>query len=338
MAERKLGVAIHGAGSVARAHVASWLKTPRAEIVSVSSRRLESAKNLAAEFQLDCAVTDDYQAVLRDKRVDVVNISGPNHVHAEHTIAAARAGKHVFCEKPMAVTLEDCDAMIKACRKAKVKLMIGQVCRYHAVHGKVRELARGGDFGAPICMTVHRLGGQWGGAYTQPWRLQRNLCGGTLLEINAHEIDFLRWVCGEVEAVYATGGFYVDRRLDYPDLALVTLHFASGAKGLLHAGQVSALGGYGGRVDCERGSIVFPAIWGADAGLHLCKTGEKATFLPASQIPVEDPVRHELRDFVDSVLNDTPPPVAGEDGRAAVEIGVAAYQSIECGETVPLPL
>ena len=76
MAERRLGVAIHGAGSVARAHVASWLKIPRAEIVSVSSRRLESAKRLVAEFQLDCAATDDYAAVLRDKRVDVVNISG----------------------------------------------------------------------------------------------------------------------------------------------------------------------------------------------------------------------------------------------------------------------
>jgi myo-inositol 2-dehydrogenase/D-chiro-inositol 1-dehydrogenase len=91
-------------------------------------------------------------------------------------------------------------------------------------------------------------------------------------------------------------------------------------------------------VDCERGSLSFPAIWGNDAGIHLCRTGEKPTFLPASGIQVENPVAHELRDFLDCILNDAEPPVPGREGRAAVEVGIAAYRSIERGKPVRLPL
>ncbi len=332
----KIGVGIAGCGGMGAALAQGVAGLESAQVVATCDELQEKAQELATKHGAKAVGSLD--ALLGDKAVQAVVVASPQFAHAANTVAAARAGKHVFCEKPMAVTLEDCDAMIAACRKAKVKLMIGQVCRYHAVHGKVRELVKGGELGRPVCMTVHRLGGQWGGAYGQSWRLQREKCGGTLLEIHAHEIDFMRWVCGDVEAVYAAGGLYLDKRLDYPDLALVTLHFAGGAKGLLHTGQVSAIGGYGGRVDCERGSLAFPTIWGAEAGIHIAKTGEKATFIPAGDLKVEDPVRHELRDFVDCVARGTEPPVPGEDGRAVVEVGVAAYQSIECGETVPLPL
>jgi len=332
----KLGIGIIGCGGMGSALAQGVAGLETARVAATYDEVAEKAGELAAKH--DARACESLDALLADEGVEAVVVASPQFAHAQHTVAAARAGKHVFCEKPMAVTLEDCDAMIDACRTAGVKLMVGQVCRYHAVHGKVRELVHGGEYGRPVCMTVHRLGGQWGGVYAQSWRLRREKCGGTLLEINAHEIDFLRWVCGDVVAVYAAGGLYLDERLDYPDLTLVTLHFASGAKGLLHAGQVSAVGGYGGRVDCERGSLVFPAIWGAEGGLHVARTGEKATFIPAGEIEVENPVRHELRDFVDCVANGTPPPVPGEEGRAAVEVGLAAYMSLECGEAVPLPL
>jgi len=296
----------------------------------VSERAADLAK------QRGGSVCASYRRLLADERVQAVVVATPQFNHAKSAVAAARAGKHVFCEKPMAVTPKQCDAMIEACRAAGVKLMIGQVCRYHAVHGKVKELVASGEYGKPIAMTVHRLGGPWGGPYTQPWRLKSALCGGTLLEINSHEIDFMRWICGDVASVYAAGGLYLDQRLDYPDLTLVTLHFTSGAKGLLHTGQVSALGGYGGRVDCERGSIAFPTIWGGGAGIHIAKAGGETAFLPADQIKVENPVTHELRDFIDCILNGTPSPIPGEEGRAAVEVGMAAYRSIRAGKPVKL--
>jgi predicted dehydrogenase len=332
----QIGVGIIGCGGMGASLAQGLGELATAQIVVLYDAVPSKAAELAAKT--GGRACGSLEELLRERRVEAVVIASPQFAHAEHGVAAARAGKHVFCEKPMAVTVAECDSMIAACDAAGVKLMIGQVCRYHAVHGKVKELVASGEFGPPICMTVHRVGGPWGGAYAQEWRLSRQQCGGTLLEINSHEIDFLRWVCGDVVRVYAAGGLYLDRRLDYPDMTLVTLHFASGAKGLLYAGQVSALGGYGGRVDCERGSLFFPAIWGQDAGIHVCKPGGQPSFIAASSIPVETPVTHELRDFIDCILQGTEPPVPGAEGRAAVEVGTAAYLSIERGVPVDLPL
>ena len=332
----KIGVGIVGCGGMGAALAEGVAQLQTAEVVAVHDAAPAQADALGEK--LGVRACHAYEELLGDERVGAVAIASPQFAHAENTVAAAKSGKHVFCEKPMALSLEQCDAMIAACEAAGVKLMIGQVCRYHGVHGKVRELVASGELGKPVCMTVHRLGGPWGGAYSQHWRLQRAMSGGNLLEIHAHEIDFMRWVCGDAERVYAAGGRYVDQRIDYPDLMLVTLHFKGGAKGLLHTGQVSAVGGYGGRVDCEGGSLYFPAIWGGDAGIRMCKTGGEATFLPASEIQVEDPVAHELRDFIDAVLTGGEPPVPGREGRAAVEIGIAAYRSAETGQPVELPL
>jgi predicted dehydrogenase len=331
----ELGVGIVGCGGMGAALARGLGELDTARVGAVFDEAADKAEELAASSGGRACVS--YDELLADERVGAVVVASPQFVHAEHAVAAAEAGKHVFCEKPMALTLADCDAMIHACRAADVKLMIGQVCRYHPVHGRVRQLVQSGEFGAPVCMTVHRLGGAWGDQWSQHWRLEKDMCGGTLLEINAHEIDFMRWVCGDVQYVYAAGGQFLDDRLDYPDLALVTMHFKNGAKGLLHAGQVSTIGGYGGRIDCEDGSIVFPAIWGDGAGLRIRKGEEDETFIPAGDIEVENPVTHELRDFVQAVLDDTPVPIPGEEGRAAVEVGLAAYCSIETGVPVVLP-
>ncbi len=331
-----IGVGIIGCGGMGASLSRGLGELEAAEIVALHDAAPDTAAELAQTTGgRACETLED---LLGDDAVQAVVVASPQFAHAENTVAAAEAGKNVFCEKPMAVTLEDCDRMIAACREAGVKLMIGQVCRYHAVHGKVKELVASGDMGQPVCMTVHRLGGRWGGPHAQRWRLERERSGGSLLEINAHEIDFMRWVCGDVQSVYAAGGLYLDERLNYPDLTLVTMHFQSGATGLLHAGHVSTMGGYGGRVDCERGSLYFPSIWGADGGLHIAPAEGEAQFLPAGDIPIETPVTHELRDFIDCVLTDTEPPVPGDEGRAAVEIGLAAYRSIETGAPVDLPL
>ena len=332
----KIGVGFVGCGGMGAALANGLSALDTAEAVACFDEVAETAKGFAEKTGTRACAS--YEELLADDAIQAVVVASPQFAHAANTVAAAKAGKHVFCEKPMAVTLEGCDAMIEACRTAGVKLMIGQVCRYHAVHGKVKELVASGELGKPVCMIVRRIGGSWGGAYSQHWRLRREMSGGNLMEIHAHEIDFMRCVCGDVTAVYAAGGVYVDKRLDYPDLALVTMHFANGAKGLLHTGQVSAIGGYGGRVDCEGGSLHFPAIWGADGGIHICKVGGEATFIPASELKVETPVTHELRDFVDAVIGDTDVPVPGAEGRGAVEVAVAAYRSIETGQAVALPL
>ena len=329
----RFGVGVIGCGIMGRSLAHSAQTLEHVNVLRVSDLDDHRAKKLAAEVSAECNL--DYRDLLADERIQAVFIASPPFMHRRMAVDAANAGKHVFSEKPMAPTLEECDAMIHAAQRNGVKLTIGLVCRFHATHSKVREIVHSGQLGKPVCMTVHRIGGPWKSeGYSTHWRLQRDKSGGSLMEINTHEIDFMRWTCGKVKTVYAIGGTYVQQEADYPDVVLASLTFESGCVGILHSSQVSAIGGYGGRVDCERGSVYFPEIWGKGASIRVKTFEGEEIRTPISDVEVEEPVRREIRVFVDAVLNDTPPPITGADGRAAVEIALAAYQSVKTGKPV----
>lgn len=239
----------------------------------------------------------------------------------------------------MAPTLAGCDAMLRAVAQHGVMLGVGLVCRFHPVHKKIRELAGSTELGAPTSLTVHRLGGGWGGVWTVPWRKLRAQSGGTLMEINAHEIDFLRFVMGDAVSVYAAGGTYVQRDCDFPDIAFVSVRFKNGGVGVVHSSQASAIAGYGGRLDCSEGSVVFPSFWGKEGGLRYKRhDGEETAILASDLAEKESPVTQELRAFSEAILAGVDPPVGGADGRAATEIALAAYRSIETNSVVHLPM
>lgn len=333
----KLGLGVIGCGNMGASLANGARDLDCAEVVCVSD--VDGDKGRALAEKMGCDYEADYQAMLVREDVQAALIATPPFLHVDPTVAAARAGVHVFCEKPMAPTLSGCDAMIEACEAGRVKLGIGLVCRFHAVHRKVRDLAHGGDLGLPACLTVHRLGGGWGGIWAATWRDARAKSGGTLMEVNAHEIDFMRFVLGEAESVYAVGGQYVQTETDYPDVALVSIRFKNGGVGVLHSSQASAIGGYGGRLDCIAGSVVFPSFWGQDGGLRYKRyDGDETTVAAAELAQDESPVSQEIRAFCEAVLRGDDPPVCGAEGRAAVEIALAAYRSIETGEAVRLPL
>jgi predicted dehydrogenase len=333
----KIGAGLIGCGVMGSALARSLSNLDHARVVAVSdvdAALAEKTKNeLGASFAYQ-----DYRDMLERDDIQAVMIAVPGFLHEEPAVAAARAGKHVFCEKPMAVTLEGCDAMIASCEAAGRKLMIGHVCRYHGVHSRVKRMVEDGRIGQPTCMVVRRLGGGWGGIWAKHWRMERSKSGGTLMEVNAHELDFMRWVCGDVRRVTARGGQFREKQTDFEDIMLTTLEFESGAIGFMHSSSASAVGEYGGRLDGTEGSIHFPAIWGENAGLRYARFGEQATFTPAGDIVVEEPVQAELRGFFDGIVNNAPTPVTGRDGRAVVEIALAAYRSAQTGEPVTLPI
>ncbi len=332
-----IGIGVIGCGGMGRSLATSAQAVEGIEVICVSDLQAELAKKLADA--LDAAYTTDYHQLLADDSIHAVFIASPPFLHSPMAVDAANAGKHVFSEKPMAPTLDDCDAMIAAAAQNSVKLTIGLVCRYHATHASVHQIVHSGELGTPVCMMVHRIGGPWrSGGYHTPWRLERAKSGGSLMEINAHEIDFMRWTCGDVEYVSATGGQYIQNESDYPDVVLASLKFKNGAVGLLHSSHVSAVGGYGGRVDCEGGSIYFPQIWGQDATIQIKPFDGEGRQIKIADIEVPPPVQEEIRVFVNAIRNNTSPPIVGTDGRAAVEIALAAYQSVQTGNTVKLPL
>jgi len=331
----KIGIGVIGCGGMGSSLANSAKTLEHVEVLRVSDVDESRAKNLANQLSVEYDLA--YHELFKHDEIQAVLVATPPFMHSQVTVDAASAKKHVFCEKPMAPTLEACDAMIKAAQENGVKLTIGLVCRYHATHSKVRELVHSGELGKPVCMMVSRIGGRWGGGHPS-WRFKRELSGGSLMEINAHEIDFMRFVFGDVKSVYAVGGTYVQFEADYPDVMVVSLNFKNGAVGTLHSSHVSAIGAYGGRVDCENGSIYFPGIWGGGATITYQKVGESAQTIPISEIKVEEPVKHEIRRFVDAIIKNEEPLITGYDGRAAVEIALAAYQSVETGEKVDLPI
>ncbi len=332
-----IGVGVIGCGGMGRSLATSAQAVKGLEVISVSDVEQTLAEKLASD--LGTSYTLNYHELLADERIHAVLIASPPFLHSQMAVDAANAGKHVFSEKPMAPTLEACDAMISASEENGVKLTIGLVCRYHATHATVHEIVQSGTLGAPVCMMVHRIGGPWRSGYSHtPWRLERAKSGGSLMEINAHEIDFMRWTCGEVDAVHGTGGRYIQHESDYPDVVLASLQFKSGAIGLLHSSHVSAVGGYGGRIDCEGGSIYFPQIWGADATLQIKPFDGESERIKIAGIKTPPPVEEEIRVFAAAIRNDTPPSITGLDGRAAAEIALAVYQSVENGQRVSLPL
>ncbi len=335
MRNGKLRVGLIGCGVMGRSLATHLVTIEQAKLVGVCDAVEEVAKALGDE--LGVLATTQMEGLLARDDLDAVLIATPGFTHADLTVAAAQARKHVFCEKPMALTLEDCDRMIAACRKNGVNLMVGQVCRYHPIHAKVKELIASGELGGLLCITVHRLSGGYGDRWAKGWRRSKALSGGMLMEVNTHELDFLRFVGGEVAAVSAVGYNYLHPDCDFPDCVLVTLQFRSGAVGLLHASQVSLAVGYGGRADCQKGSLLFPSFWGKDAAL-VVRTADGERVIPAKELQGENPVRRELSEFVESIIERRPPAITGEDGRAAVELTLAAYRSMETGSTVNLPI
>lgn len=332
-----IGIGLIGCGGMGRSLAQSLQGVEGARLVAVCDVAEAAGRAAADEFQVP--YYQDYHDLLGHREVQGVLIAAPQFSHAETTIAAAAAGKHIFCEKPMSTHVADCDRMIAATEAAGVKLMIGQVCRFHGVHSAVKKLVSDGLLGDPTCMMVHRVGGGWGKVWQQSWRLSKERSGGTLMEVNSHEIDFLLWVCGEARQVYAAGGNYITPQMDYPDIVLVTITFRNGAVGFLHSSQATLFGGYGGRLDGTEGSAEFPSIWGENAGVRYRRhDASEATFLSLSEMQVASPVQQELAAFIAAIRTDTDPPVTGRDGRAAVEVAQAAYQSMETGQPVTLPL
>ncbi len=272
---------------------------------------------------------------LAQSGVDAVIVASPPFLHRELVEAAAAAGKHVFCEKPLAPTLADCDAIIAACARANVRLMTGQVLRYIQPFATVHDLVvKQRVIGKVFGMEMRRFGAGWGGG-ARSWRNEGAATGGMLMEINAHEMDLLRYISGEVTTVDARLGRYHHEAFDFADFAYVLFGMASGGAGSLHASLASALGSTEGMLHGTEGSLSYR--WQSGAAITYARFGQEK---PTEVTPqsTEEPYRRELREFVEAVHGGVEPTITGADGRKAVELALAAYTSSAQGRVVTLPL
>jgi len=361
-----VGVAVVGAGYFGRALARAVQAIPGARLVAITSRTAARAQAAAAELGARWVL--DLEAVLADAAVQAVIVATPNHQHRDPVVLAAQAGKHVFCEKPMALSVADCDAMIAATRRAGVTLMLGHMQHFYDGVRLARTVIASGAIGTPIVARVERTG--WEPARQQvSWKKMRAASGGHLFH-HIHEIDLLLWFLGPVESVYARAANLAHRGEGYgdeDDVVLVSLRFRSGALATLDYGSafwldehyVKVGGTLGGVVlDSKRARVVIRRAGEADqveplfrdpraqaSMLELfARTHGGITYgLPGETPPyfLQQAVEQELRVFVDAVAGRPIPEeyrvlFGGEAGRSAVEVAEAAMRSAALGEAVPL--
>lgn len=326
-------IGLIGCGGMGSSLAKAMNATGAGRIAAVADVEQERARSLAEE--LGAQPFEDHRSMLAATEVAAVIVASPPFMHRTLAEDVLEAGRHVFVEKPLAVTLEDCDAILRAAETADRKLMVGQVLRYYPTWRFIRERVAAGAIGRPLAAQVTRVGGGWG-SFRVSWRHEMAKSGGMLMEVNAHEIDFMCDLLGTPRRVYGTMGRFGNTQCDYPNLAYVAIHFESGGLGLLHASQMSALSELSGKIEGEAGAIFYQGGFGADSQISEARHGERPTVTRVGDLSFEPPVQAELRAFVEAINAGTPPPVSGAEGRRAVAVAVAAYRSAEEGRPVEL--
>ncbi len=340
MHDGKLGVAIHGAGWVAGAHAASWKKNPHANVVSVSDVDLERARRFAAEHGLDCAVRDDYPAVLADGFVDLVDVTSPSHVHAEQGMAAAEAGKHVLVEKPIALSMDENRRLRDAVGRAGVKSLASFCLRWNPAVETIKSLVASGAIGELFYIELDYWHGL--GQSHHAWGLHsRKATGGSAMLLGGcHAVDALRWLAGDEVAEVSAFGNNQKGLFEYDANVVAVMKFRGGA-----IAKSSAL------FDCEmpyqfnidlagtEGTIRDNRLW--SKRLLPGQTGWTTvpTILPDSGDVYHHPFDAEIHHLVDCIREDRESHCNIADAFRSHELCLAVDRSIESGgRPVRLPL
>ena len=302
---------IIGSGGMARAWASKFAEVPAAALVGTWDPDPAQAEGLvnAHGGKVYASEAD----LLADPAIEAVIVASPNPFHAPQTIAAARAGKHVISEKPMAFTVADCDEEIAVCAEAGVKLMVGQVLRFISPFAGCLQMVRRGDLGKLWGANVTRLG-NWRPGPNLTWRGDESWTKGMLWEIYVHEVDFLHCLLGVPTDVCAYRSFQsTPPTPEGFDLLHALFSCPEGRVGHLLVGQVPS-GGNSYEVFGELGTLRWTK-W--EPKLYFTRAGETE----AEEIDVPQPlegVAAQLDGFCKALRGEGPIPVTGEEGRAVI--------------------
>jgi len=334
---RPFGYAVVGLGSYATRQIMPNFKgCDHARLVALVSGTPAKLEQYGTEYGIPKTHRysyADFDRIRDNPDIDAVYIILPNSMHAEYTIRAARAGKHVMCEKPMAVSAAECEAMIAACRRADRKLMIGYRCRFEPYNKLAIELARAGHVGRTrIINAEHGFDAKPG-----QWRLDRALSGGgSLMDIGIYSLNAARYLTGE-EPVAVSAQEATDRSdprfRTVEDRINFLLRFPSGAEAVCVSSYSSAHNAY--RVNGDKGWIdMEPATPYEGHVMRIRKDGTTSPkVLPA---PRRNQFQAQLDHLPESVFAGTQPITAGEEGLADLKVMEAIYRSAREGREVRL--
>lgn len=341
-----VGVGIIGSGFIAALHAEALRRVPAARLAGVASPGEGTAAKFAARHGVPFS-SRDYRDLLDRPDIDLVSLCLPNHLHCRAALDAAAAGKHVICEKPLCVTLDEADQMIAACREAGVLLMYAEELCFAPKYVRAAELAREGALGK---IYLVKQSERHDGPHS-PWFWDAGLSGGGVtLDMGCHAIEFFRWILGKppIESVFGNLSTVAHAdRTEGDDSAVLLIQFEGGALGLAEEGWAKP-GGMDDRAEIYgTGGVTYADLLHGSSLTTFSTTGygysvEKAPPTQGWSFTMFEEIWNygfpqELEHFVHCVQHSAAPMETGEDGRAVLEAIYAAYWSARSGQQVPLP-
>lgn len=324
---KKLNVGIIGAGRIGQVHAKSiTYHIPQAKIVAISDIYYEGAKKVAESLGIPNAY-EDYHEILNNPEIDAVLICSSTDTHADIAVEAAEAGKHIFCEKPVDLTVAKIKKVITAVEKAGVKLQIGFNRRYDHNFAEIKRLANDGKLGKLQTIKITSRDPE------PPSIDYVKVSGGIFLDMTVHDFDMARFIGGEVEEVYANAAVTVDEAIGEAgdvDTALIALKFKNGAIGVID--------------NCRK------ACYGYDQRLEVFGTGGQASaandtptnvsYINENGNMTDKPLyfflerymqsfTDEMTEFINAVQNDEQTKTTVNDGLEALRLGLAAKLSVK---------
>jgi myo-inositol 2-dehydrogenase/D-chiro-inositol 1-dehydrogenase len=335
LTETKLRVGIIGSGRIGKVHAESLaFRISEALPVTIADVHVEAAQKVAQRCGIPRVVNDPSE-ILNDPNVDAVLICSPTETHANLIVEAARAGKHIFCEKPIDHSLTKIDVALQEVKRSGVKLQVGFNRRFDANFARVRSAVIQGEIGTPHLMhIISRDPGPPPISYVKT-------SGGIFLDMTIHDFDMARFLVGdEIESIYATGSVRVDPEIGEAgdlDTVLIVLQFKNGVIGTIDNSRKAAYG-YDQRVEVfgSKGSIATGNCYPNQAILSTGTAIQRDLPLNFFMDRYTESFVSEMNAFVQAVLQNKPVPVDGKDGRVAVVMGLAARKS--CDERRPVHL
>jgi len=312
-------------------------KSPNSRLFAVMARDKSKAEEFAKKHNAE-KFYDDAEQLCKDENVDLVYVSTPTYLHCQDTIIAAENGNHVFCEKPMAMNLEECDRMIEACQNNKVTLMIGHNMRFHLIHQKVKEMVKQGKVGKVVMAKAEMITSfainQGDRFKLDQFRLSPATGGGgAMFDMGIHCIDVLRYILdSEVEEVSSYGG-HVVFDCEAEDTAVCLLKFKNGVYGSI---------GVSGAVPYDRGGLTIYGDKGAittdgsvwifvkSADIKLFFRGNYEIYPVGANNCYVDEIEH----FVHCIEEKKQPIVDGEVGKRNIGVELAIFRSMKEGGSV----
>ncbi|MBQ8320737.1 MAG: Gfo/Idh/MocA family oxidoreductase [Clostridia bacterium] len=333
MNDKKVKFAVVGLKSIGNAYVLATNKLPNAEVTAICENNEEIAKKRAAEYGMDKYYTDFYE-MIKDGGFDCVILGTPDQIHMEHSVAALEAGYHVLCEKPLALTMEECEKIVEATKKSDKKFMTGQVCRKAPAFIKAKELVDNGEIGE-LTFIESEYAHDYSYMNKAHWRLDPVKLRHGVIGGGCHAIDLLRWIAGNPEKVMALANKKANPDWPVDENTIAIMQFPNNVIGKIFCGTAvkreytmrTCLYGTKGTIICDNTSPDLTLF-------RHAVTDNGQNIYPDVKIPVEinnHNLSAEVAEMADAILNDKEIECTALEGSKTVAVANACVMSAAQG-------